>query len=270
MLRNAVLRYATADAAAAAAQGMSSAAMGIPNVANSDSPIAAEPVRPVSIPGHADLIGELVTQSDGDRTVQELIVISAHGPYVLVQVAQSAQDPDRAAALTGRLLDLQVPLIDRFQPTEPGHFADLPLDPTGVVARTLPWKPGQGDSMSNATYNPRGALHLEDNPIQAERTFTDAGVDVVSTSTSQTTVYQARDPDGARRLAQALGDVIAQRPASQPAAAGEPLCGNRRGRRARSPLLVHRCVRPVCVQGCCPPIRNAHQQMSAQYLTLTR
>ena len=96
MLRNAVLRYATADAAAAAAQAMSSAAMGTPNAANSNSPIAAEPVRPVSIPGHADLSGALATRSDGDRTVQELTVISAHGPYVLVQVGQSAQDPDRA------------------------------------------------------------------------------------------------------------------------------------------------------------------------------
>ena len=109
MLRNAVLRYATADAAAAAAQGMSSAAMGTPNAANSNSPIAAEPVRPVSIPGHADLSGALATRSDGDRTVQELTVISAHGPYVLVQVGQSAQNPDRAAALTNFSTNLSFP-----------------------------------------------------------------------------------------------------------------------------------------------------------------
>jgi hypothetical protein len=147
VLRNAVLRYATATAAAAAAQGMSSAAMASPAVANSDSPIAAEPVRSVPIPG--DLSGAVATRRDRDRIMQELTVISAHGPYVLVQVAQSAQGAEQSAALAGRLLDLQAPLIDHFQPTDPAHFADLPLDPTGLLARTLPLKPGQGDSTSN-------------------------------------------------------------------------------------------------------------------------
>jgi hypothetical protein len=134
----------------------------------------------------------VATRRDRDRIMQELTVISAHGPYVLVQVAQSAQEAEQSAALAGRLLDLQAPLIDHFQPTDPAHFADLPLDPTGLLARTLPSKPGQGDSTSNATYDPAGELHLEDNPVTAGRAFTDTGVEVVSVS--QATVYQTRDP----------------------------------------------------------------------------
>ncbi|HEY9304465.1 MAG TPA: hypothetical protein VIO95_09265, partial [Mycobacterium sp.] len=214
VLRNAVLLYATADAAGAAALAMSDAALQPPTVENSDAPIAGEPIHPVPIPGHAGLNGALAVRRDGDRTLKELTVISAHGPCVLVQVAESNQDDDRIAAVTGRLLDLQAALIDRFQPTQPGHFASLPLDPTGMVARTLPLK-SEGDSMSNAAYSPTGALHLEDNPVLAQRAFADAGVDVVSTS--QTTVYRAKDAASARRLAQALGDDIAKRPASQPA-----------------------------------------------------
>ena len=125
--------------------------------------------------------------------------------------------------------------------------------------------------MSNAAYDPRGALHLEDNPIQAERAFTDAGVDVVSTS--QTTVYQARDPNGARRLAQALGDAIAQRPASQPAVPGLP--GSRCVRIDEEGGLVPRysCIAAFdrfALNAVARQLDNAHQQMSAQYLTLTR
>ncbi|MGH3556561.1 MAG: DUF7373 family lipoprotein [Mycobacterium sp.] len=272
VLRNAVLRYATADAAAAAAQSMASAALTAPAVVNPVSPIAAEPVRSVPIPGHADLTGALATRRDGDRTVQELTVISAHGPYVLVQVAQS-QDPDRDAVLTGRLLDLQAPLIDGFQPTDPSQLADVPLDPTGLMARTLPLKQGQGDSMSNATYDPAGALHLEDNPSQAAQAFTATGVDVVSIS--QTTVYRAGDPDGARRLAQSLGDATAQRPASQPAAAVPGLPASRCVRIDGEGGLVPRysCIAAVdrfAFKAVAREENNAHQQMAAQYLIVAR
>ena len=119
----------------------------------------------------------------------------------------------------------------------------------------------------------RGALRLEDNPIQAERAFTDAGVDVVSTS--QTTVYQARDPDGARRLAQALGDAIAQRPASQPAPAVPGLAGSRCVRMDEEGGLVPRysCIAAFdrfAFKAVARQLDNAHHQMSAQYLILTR
>lgn len=273
VLRNAVLLYATADAAAAAAQSMSSAALQTPTVDNSDAPITGEPIHPVPIPGHAGLNGALATRRDGDRTVKELTVISAHGPCVLVQVAESNLDDDRAAALTGRLLDLQVPLIDRFQPTQPGHFADLPVDPTGMVARTLPIKSDQGDSMSNAAYGPLGALHLEDNPIQAQRAFADAGVDVVSIG--QTTVYRAKDAAGARRLAQALGDDIAKRPGSQPAPTVPGLPASRcRQIDAESGLVPrYSCIATFdrfAFKAVARQLDNAQQQMAAQYLILTR
>jgi hypothetical protein len=273
MLRNAVLRFASANAATAAAQGISSAAMKTPTAGNADSQRPVGPVRPVPIPGHPDINGALATHRIGDQNVQEVTVVSAHGPYALIQVADSAQGPDQAAAVAGRALDLQLPLIDQFQPTEPAQLADLPLDPTGLVARTLPLKPGQADSMSNAAYDAAAELHLEDDPIQADRAFAESGVDVVSMS--QTTVYQAKNSQSAQRLAQVLGDDAARRPASHSGRAVPGLPQSRCIRLDEENGLVPRywCIAAVdryTIKSVARQIDNAHQQVAAQYLILSR
>ena len=86
--------------------------------------------------------------------------------------------------------------VAAFVATKPDALATLPRDPSGLLARTVPLKPGQGDSMSDADYDPAGAMQLEDNPIQAGPAMQDAGVDTVAIS--QTTVYQARDAEAAQ------------------------------------------------------------------------
>lgn len=57
--------------------------------------------------------------------------------------------------------------------------------------------------MSNGACEPAGALHLEDNPIQAEKAFTDAGVDVVSIS--QTTACTRPGIPGAQATGAGAG-----------------------------------------------------------------
>jgi hypothetical protein len=108
-------------------------------------------------------------------------------------------------------------LIDSFVPTDPAQFATLPLDPTGLLARTLPLKPGQGSTMSDADYDRAGALQLEDDPVTAAAAFDAAGVDAVSAS--QTTVYQAADAGRAQQLSGALADAAAKRAGTAGAAA---------------------------------------------------
>jgi len=273
MLRNAVLRFATAASAAAVAQGISSAALKTPTVTNADSPIPVGPIRPVPIPGHPDITGALAMHRDGNQDVQEVTVVSAHGVYVLIHVADSGQDADHAAAVAGHALDLQAPLIDKFQPTEPAQFLNLPLDPTGLVARTLPLKAGHADSMSNAAYAAAAELHLEDDPVQAERALVDSGVDVVSVG--QTTVYRAKDPESAQRLAKALGDDTARRPASHSAQAVAGLPQSRCVRLDEENGLVprHWCIATVdrfAVKAVARQLDNTHQELAAQYLILTR
>jgi hypothetical protein len=272
-LRNVVLRYPDPGAAAAVAAGMAAGALLMPvDTGQSTEPIPTEPIRPVPIPGRADVNGALLTRHDGTQTIQELVVASAHGPYVLVQDVQTAQGPDRAAALAGKTLDLQGPLIDKFQPTDPAQFLTLPLDPTGLVARTLPINPAQATTMSNAAYDPAAALQLEDDPIEAASAFADAGVDVVSVG--QTTVYQTTDPDSAQRLAQVLSDDTAKRPGSEAAAAVPGLPQSRCVRIDNSGGLVQRhwCIASVdryAFKAVARQLDNAQQELAAQYRVLT-
>ena len=270
LLRNAVLQYPFPQTATDAAEALRAGALNV--VDHGGGPALTEPIRPVPIPGHPEATGALMKRLEGTASVHELTVISARGPNVLIQVVQFAT-PERAAELAGRILDLQVPLIDTFVPTEPAPLASLPRDPSGLLARTVPLKPGQGDSMSDADYDPTGAMQLEDNPIQAGPAMQDAGVDTVAVS--QTTVYQARDAEAAQRLAQALGDDTAVSQAAQPAAQVPSLPGSRCVRIEDAAGLIphHWCIATnerFTFKAVARELDNAHQQIAAQYLMLSR
>jgi hypothetical protein len=270
LVRNAVLQYPFPETATSVAEGLSAGALNIAVVEQADGPVPTEPVRAVPIPGHPGISGALMARPEGTKIVHELTVVSARGPHVLIQVIQFGT-PEREIELAGRILDLQVPLIDTFVPTEPAPLASLPQDPTGLLARTVPLKSGQGDSMSNADYDPAGALQLEDNPIEAGTAMRDAGVDTVAVS--QTTVYQARDGAAAQQLAQAFGDDVVERQAGQPAPEVPGLAGSRcvRTEAAGSRIVRHWCVgtrERYTFSAVARDLNNAHQQIAAQYLML--
>jgi hypothetical protein len=270
LLRNTVLQYPFPQTAATVAESFADGALNIADMGS--GPVLAEPVRAVPIPGHPEATGALMTRQEGTAIVHELTAISARGPHVLIQVVAFAT-PERAAELAGRMLDLQVPLIDTFVATEPAPLASLPRDPSGLLARTVPLGPGQGDSMSDADYDPKGAMQLEDNPIQAGAALQDAGVDAVATS--QTTVYQARDPEAAQGLAQALGDDIALRQAAQSAAEVPGLPGSRcvRIEGAGGAIPQHWCIATnerFAFKAVARELNSAHQQIAAQYLMLSQ
>lgn len=204
-LRNTVLLFTSADAAAEAARGMVRNAMDASLNIAIGAQIPSEPIRAVSIPGHPDAAGVVLTHVDGGVTVPELAAITAHGPAVLVQVARSVEGPERAVEFASRTLDLQIPLIDGFTPTDPAQLVNLPLDPSGLSARTLVRR-AAGSPQVNATYDRSGALHLEDHPIEVGAGLTEAGVDVVTIG--QDTVYRAADADQARQLADKLAEDI--------------------------------------------------------------
>ncbi|OMC55698.1 hypothetical protein A5747_12060 [Mycobacterium sp. IS-836] len=271
LLRNAVLRFAGPAAASAAAQGMYGKAMAMPRVPSA-TPIVTEPERAVPVPGHPDATAALLTFQEGPQTVRELSVFTAHGPYVLVQVARCPAGADCEAPLAARSLDLQIPLIDKFSPTSADQFAALPRDPTGLVARTLPLPPDQGTSTTGATYQVAGALHLEDNPARIGPALTTAGVDLVSTSL--TTVYQAKDAASAQTLSQAYSDAVAATAAAQGAAPVPGLPQSRCTRVAGASGLVPHfwCLAAAgryAIKAVARQLDTAHQQIAAQYRMLT-
>ncbi|MBB3636091.1 hypothetical protein FHT43_006030 [Mycolicibacterium sp. BK607] len=269
-LRNAVLRFADPNAATAAAQGMVTASLHMPRIPSA-TPIVTEPERAVPIPGHPEAAATELTYLDGAARVQELVAITSRGPFVLLQSARAVEGPDRAAQLVSGTLDRQLPLIDAFTPTDPGQFAALPLDPTGLVARTLPSPPDRATSTTGAAYPRDGALHFEDNPVQAGPLLADAGVDYVSINLD--TLYQARDAAAAQQLTKAYGDLVAATPSAQATAPVAGLPNSRCIRASQLGGVISRywCVAAVdrfMIKTVARQLDQAQQQLAAQYRIL--
>ena len=197
---------------------------------------------------------------------------AGHGPYVLVQVVRCAAGPDCQARLAASTLDLQLPLIDTFTPTDPAQFATLALDPTGLVARTLALPADEVTSTSGAAYEQSGALHFEDDPVTVGPALSAAGVDDVSID--RTTVYQTKTPDNAQKLVQAYSDAVAKTPAAQAASAVPGLPQSRCLLIPGAGGLVphHWCLAVAgryMIKTVARQLDTAHQQVAAQYRILT-
>jgi hypothetical protein len=204
-LTNAVVRFADPASAAAAAADMAAAAL------TTQQPTAAPAL---AIPRHPGT--RAVSAGAGDQYPAAVFSYTPRGVYVLCQIAH-ATDIDTAIALIAKTLDLQGPLIDQFAPTDPAKFADLPADPTGLLARTMsaPKLPEVNDSHPATStnpkigvYQPHGALHLQDDPPNVFAAFSAAGVQMMSYNF--TAVYRAADPGAARRLASDLANSVLQ------------------------------------------------------------
>lgn len=270
-LRNAVVRFADPATASTAAQGMHDRAMHMPRDPRV-APIVTKPEQAVPIPGHPEAAGALLTFQEANQTVRELNVFTAHGPYVLIQVARCATGPDCETPLAAKTLDLQQPLIDTFAATPVDQLAALPLDPTGLVARTLPLPPDQVTSTTGAAYSPAGALHFDDDPAQTGPALVAAGVDEVAINL--TTVYQAKDSATAQTLAQTSSDTAAKTPAAQAASAVPGLPQSHCTKVGGASGLVPRywCVASAgryTIKAIARQLNKAHQQLAAQYRILT-
>lgn len=202
-LSNTVLRFPDATAATAAAAELATS-VGTPAP---DSVLTA--VAPQSIPGHPEAlaVAGTFTEANSARTWQEVESFTPHGPYVLMQSAQTVDGGrDAPAALIARTLDLQAPLVDQFQATPPADFATLPLDPTGLLARTLPIATTDAQMYQRATYQPHGVLQFQTNPVRSAKLFTDTGMDVAAFG--KTNVYQARDAAAAAAITDDFADEV--------------------------------------------------------------
>lgn len=191
-LTNAVLRFPYEQAASAAATAMAAEQMR----AWPDNPAVAS-----SIPGHTDSIA--LTRSGIGVNGNPTAVVQAftsHGPYVLYQwVELEDGSGDDAAAIVARTLDLAIPRIDAFHPTETQNFANLPTDPLDILSRTLPPGPESVSYPAMGSYPPAAALHFETDPAASSRLFETAGVDAVAMTNN--VVYRTRDPEAAQLIA---------------------------------------------------------------------
>lgn len=188
MLLNAVLRFPDEASASAAAADLGTTAL--------KQQGADGPAQRVPIPNYPDAQANQYTTIDrGSGKWNTVRSFTAHGSYVLMQLGQSTEGLDPALTLVSKAIELQGPVIDGFRATDPSEFADISIDPTGLLERTLPMPQEDATPTQNATYEPRGALHFQSDPVRSAKLFVDTKTDLVAMA--KTNVYQTDDAKGA-------------------------------------------------------------------------
>lgn len=259
ILQNAVVRFADDAAASAAATDMADTALA--------EPVSGATRSRVAVPGHDDALTSTYPFTDPTVGREQSTVRSftAHGPFVLMQTSQSYQGLDAALGMVAKALDAQKPLIDQFTPTPPADFAGLPLDPSGLLARTILVPAADANVNQNWAYGPRGALHFQTNPVDGAGLLSQAGTDLVASG--ETAVYRTTDAAAARTLAEA---TVKQELADQ-AQPADPVKGLPESKCVQSPALGFYCVVGAdryVVNAQSAQLRGAHQMAAAQYALL--
>nr|WP_246598004.1 hypothetical protein [Nocardia tengchongensis] len=151
--------------------------------------------QPVSLPKYP------ASKAHWRPTVASIGSWTVHDRYVVYIkiVDELAAAPD-LADLTGRterMLDVALPLLDKFQPTPADKFEHIPLDPDGILGRTLPTNPElplRPDP--DGVYTGRGALQSLDS---ADLDFLTIG-DVDLIGYGDALVFHSRTGRAARAL----------------------------------------------------------------------
>ena len=250
-----VMRFPTPEDAEAAASDIS---------AELGSYLKAGAQETAFIPGHPETHATQSPQPGGKYQVTGL---TAHGVFVLYQEAQSPESAEAAAALVGKTLDLQVPRIDEYHPSDPAQPQSL--DPTGLVARTLP-----GPKTNKVgVYGAYGALHFSNDPPTTAQRYSAAGVDFQADG--GTSVMQTKDSSAAAALASTIFDANSAGEKPGPTVAGLPAakCMESATAHTADPTAPpnFRCVTPMgrwVVLAAAQQAADITQQVAAQYLLL--
>lgn len=257
---NAVLRFPDPASATAASRDM--------NVAASAQPISGAQPEPVAIPGHQDAVASTYTYTprDSDRPRTFVRAYTPHGQFVLMQFAQSVDGVGGASALVAKAIDLQGKLIDGFTPADVTALADVEVDPTGLLARTLPLPTAEASPIKNAVYGPRGASHFQSNPVASTTLFDDTRVTAVSMAGAN--VYEAHDNPSARMIINSFNQEVSGMAGATQAA---PVPEIPESHCMAFPQAFY-CVAPadkyaIEIRGA--KFEDVQQQVAAQYIILT-
>lgn len=257
-LLNAVLRFGAPSSAAAVVSDLRETKL--TERAN------AESTQGISIPGHPDTLGTSRTVLDPKTKRQWTVVRSFtfHGPYVLTQVAQSADGVAAAAQLVANTINLQRVIIDQFSANDPADFAEIAVDPTGLLARTLLLPPGAATTVQNARFGKRGALHSQSDPVWFTALFDQVVMDLAARA--KTNVYRVSDAYASLVLVDEFAAEVL-------ATAGEPVDGVEfmPASRCMQRTVGFYCVAPAdryVIEAQSRSLDDAHQQVAAQYRLL--
>jgi len=252
---NAVLRFPDAAAATAASTAMGEAAV--------RQPVKGVTPSAVAIPGHPDAVASTYpfTANGSTQTSATVRSFTPRGPYVFMHFVQSVDGVDRATGLVAKAVDAQGPAIERFTPAT--DLAAVPLDPTGLLARTLP--AAASEVAKNAVYAARGAEHFQSNPVASQTLFSDTGTTQVAMG--DTNVYQTKD-DGAAVM---ITNAFSQEMTSAGMATADTVTALPDSHCYALPQAFY-CVAPAgryAIEARSEQLADVHQQLSAQYVMLT-
>jgi hypothetical protein len=255
ILVNAVLRFADPGSAAAAATDFGDIAAK-----------TGEGVQRAQIPGHPDAQAASYTQTEGSTGKQWSAVraFTAHGPFVFMQLAQAVDGMDPALGMVAKTIDLQGPAIDQFRATDPSEFADISLDPTGLLAHTLPVPDKEATIIQNATYEQRGALQFQSDPSRSATLFSETDTDLVAMA--KTNVYQTKDSESAARIVD--GFYAELQPTSQPAKPVNNLPDSRCLQLEDKTFYCLGVADRYAIETSSESLLDAQQQVAAQYAML--
>lgn len=252
---NAVLRFPDPAAAVAASAAMGEAA--------AKQPVKGVTPTVVSITGHPDSVASTYpfTPSGAAQPRATVRSFTPHGPYVFMHFVQSVDGVDRATGLVAKAVDTQGPAIDDFVPA--GDLAAVPLDPTGLLAKTLP--AGVDEAAKNAVYATRGAEHFQSNPVASATLFSDTGTTQVAMGS--TNVYQTKDDAAAVMITNAFSQEMTSdgmATADTVTALPDSHC--------YALTQAFYCVAPAgryAIEARSAQLADVHQQLAAQYVMLT-
>ncbi|WP_067561753.1 DUF7373 family lipoprotein [Nocardia acidivorans] len=199
----------------------------------------------------------------------------AHGNYVVnVMVGVNSPDTAQLTALSERVYDVQLALLDGLPPLSKEGALRLPYDPDGMLRRTLnPNAFGMPDVTSQFVSESRGFLNQVGDQGHWTRIINDAGMDRFSLSmdmSNRSMLYRTRDGKAALVLAGVILDQTYPGAADAPAALPNAKCGESpikddySTKRYRCAVAYGRYV--ATVEG--DQLSDAHQRANAQYALL--
>lgn len=111
-----------------------------------------------------------------------------------VYVSGRKQTTAEQATLAARTFKAQSAAFTAFKPTDPNALMQLPVDPEGMLAHTIP-NVGQDATVADGYLTAAGQLHYDTDPVATTALFGATGVDAVGGG--RATVYRARNAGGA-------------------------------------------------------------------------
>ncbi|WP_245668425.1 DUF7373 family lipoprotein [Nocardia xishanensis] len=153
--------------------------------------------QPVSITKHPN------TSAHWRPTVSSIGSWTVHDRYVIfIKVVDDTSLPDLPALTSQveRMLDVQIPLLQKFAPTPADQLARIPLDPYGILGRTLPSDPESPSRPEpDGFYTGRGSLPLLANPDQTTLgELEKAGIELISFGDA--VIFRSKSSKGAESL----------------------------------------------------------------------